>query len=78
MPPNAFVRKIGEGDLIDAFSKVVADLKVFALPALRAVAREEKLTQQWKAGTGWTVSRNAGNRALEGGNVDTEVAGELN
>ena len=42
--------------LIDAFAKVVVDLKVFALPALRAVARGEKLTQQWKASSGWAVS----------------------
>jgi hypothetical protein len=53
---NAFVRKMGEDTLIDAFDKVVVDLKVFALPALRAVARGEKLTQQWKASTGWAVS----------------------
>jgi hypothetical protein len=53
---NAFVRKMGEDDLIDTFGKVVAELKVFALPALRAVARGEELTQQWKAITGWTVS----------------------
>ncbi len=53
---NAFVRKMGEDTLIDAFGKVVVDLKVFALPALRAVARGGKLTQQWKAGTGWEVS----------------------
>jgi hypothetical protein len=53
---NAFVRKMGENDLIDAFGTVVADLKVFALPALRALARGEKITQQWKAGSGWLVS----------------------
>jgi predicted nucleotidyltransferase component of viral defense system len=53
---NAFVRKMGEDTLIDAFAKVVVDLKVFALPALRAVARGEKLTQQWKASSGWAVS----------------------
>jgi predicted nucleotidyltransferase component of viral defense system len=53
---NAFVRKMGEDTLIDAFAKVVVDLKVFALPALRAVARGEELTQQWKASSGWAVS----------------------
>jgi predicted nucleotidyltransferase component of viral defense system len=51
---NAFVKKMGEDDLVDAFGKVVADLKLFALPALQAVAREEKFAQQWKAGTEWT------------------------
>lgn len=29
---NAFVRKMGEDTLIDAFAKVVVDLKVFTLP----------------------------------------------
>lgn len=50
---NAFVRKIGEGELIDTFGKVVEDLKIFALPALRSLARSEKFEQQWKAGKGW-------------------------
>ena len=53
---NAFVRKMGEKHLIDAFGTVVADLEVFALPALRALARGERITQQWKAGSGWLVS----------------------
>jgi predicted nucleotidyltransferase component of viral defense system len=53
---NVFVRKMGENDLIDAFGTVVADLKVFALPALRALARGENIMQQWKAGSGWLVS----------------------
>jgi predicted nucleotidyltransferase component of viral defense system len=53
---NAFVRKMGEDDLINGFDKVVADLKVFVLPALRAVARGEELTQRWQANSGWIVS----------------------
>ena len=53
---NAFVRKMAEKHLIDAFGTVVADLKIFALPALRALARGEELTQPWKAGSGWLVS----------------------
>jgi hypothetical protein len=53
---NAFVRKMGEDDLIDAFGKVVADLEVFAMPALRSLARGEKLAQQWEASKGWVVS----------------------
>jgi predicted nucleotidyltransferase component of viral defense system len=53
---NAFVRKMGEDDLIDAFGQVVAELTAFALPALHAVARSETLAQQWKAGAGWTDS----------------------
>jgi predicted nucleotidyltransferase component of viral defense system len=50
---NAFVNKVGEHDLIDAFAKVVEDLKTFAMPVFRSLAHDEKLTQRWKAGTGW-------------------------
>lgn len=50
---NAFARKIGEDHLVDVFGKVVKDLKNFAMPVLRSLAHDEKLTQQWKAGTGW-------------------------
>lgn len=32
---NAFVRKIGEDDLRDEFGRVVADLRLFAMPLLR-------------------------------------------
>jgi hypothetical protein len=44
---------MGEDQLIDAFGKVLEDLKIFATPILRSLARGEKLTQQWKAGNGW-------------------------
>ncbi len=50
---NAFVRRIGAPDLIDAFDEVVADFKIFALPALQSIARGNKLALQWKAGNGW-------------------------
>jgi len=53
---NAFVKNIGEGELTDEFGKVVEDLKIFALPVLRSLARGEKLTKQWKAGSGWVAS----------------------
>jgi len=52
---NAFVRKIGEDELADTFGKVVEDLKFFAMPALRSLARGEKFEQQWKAGKGWVA-----------------------
>jgi predicted nucleotidyltransferase component of viral defense system len=52
---NAFVKKMGEDQLTDAFGKVVEDLKIFAMPVLRSLARGEKLTQQWKAGNGWVA-----------------------
>ena len=50
---NAFVRKIGEPDLVDAFGRIITDMQTFALPALRALAHGEKLAQHWKAGSGW-------------------------
>jgi len=53
---NSFVKKIGEGELTDEFGKVVEDLKIFALPVLRSLARRERLTKQWKAGSGWVAS----------------------
>lgn len=53
---NAFVRKIGEDELTDTFGKVVEDLKIFAMPALRSLARGEKFEQLWKAGKGWVAS----------------------
>jgi predicted nucleotidyltransferase component of viral defense system len=50
---NAFVRKMGEDELTDAFGKVITELRIFALPLLRSLARSEQLAQQWKAGNGW-------------------------
>jgi hypothetical protein len=52
---NAFVRKVGEDKLKDAFGKVVRDIENFAMPALRSLARNEKLWQRWKAGKGWAA-----------------------
>jgi predicted nucleotidyltransferase component of viral defense system len=50
---NAFVKKIGERDLTDAFVKVVEKIETFATPLLRSLAYGETLSQQWKAGNGW-------------------------
>jgi hypothetical protein len=36
---------MGDDQLIDAFGKVLEDLKLFALPVFRSLARGEKLTQ---------------------------------
>lgn len=49
---NAFVNKMGEEHLADSFGKVVQDLIVFAMPALRSLT-SGTLTQKWKAGMGW-------------------------
>ena len=53
---NAFVRKIGEEGLVDAFDKVVEEIKAFAMPLLSSLTRDQKLSEQSKAGNGWTLS----------------------
>jgi hypothetical protein len=50
---NAFVRKIGENELVDAFPRVVEDIKIFAMPAIRSLADGQRPSKQWKAGAGW-------------------------
>jgi hypothetical protein len=52
---NAFVRKIGESDLIEAFGRVVDHIKIFAMPALTSLASGERLKKLWKAGRGWVA-----------------------
>lgn len=52
---NAFVRKIGEIELIDAFGRIVDDVRIFAMPVLRSLASGERFTKQWKAGQGWVA-----------------------
>lgn len=52
---NAFVRKIGENEHVDALGKVVEDIKSFAMPALRSLSGGEKLTKQWRVGHGWVA-----------------------
>lgn len=53
---NAFVRKIGENELVDTFGRVVEELKIFAMPVLRSLARKEQFARRWKAGQGWAAS----------------------
>jgi predicted nucleotidyltransferase component of viral defense system len=50
---NAFATKLGEKDLVDAFGKVVEDLKTFAVPMFRTLARGESSMQRWRSGQGW-------------------------
>jgi hypothetical protein len=50
---NAFIRKIGDGELVDEFERVVNDIKIFAMPALHSLTGGETLTKHWKAGRGW-------------------------
>lgn len=50
---NAFVRKIGETDLVDAFDRIVEDLNAFAMPVLRSLTSDMGLPRQWKAAQGW-------------------------
>jgi predicted nucleotidyltransferase component of viral defense system len=53
---NAFVKKVGEGELIDAFDKIIEDLKRFVLQVLQAATRGEKFLLHWKAGSEWTAA----------------------
>lgn len=53
---NAFVRRMGAPDLIDAFGEIVADLKIFAMPAFQSLARGDQLAMRWRAGNGWAGS----------------------
>lgn len=53
---NAFVKKIGEGELIDTFGQVVEDLRRFVMPAFRSISRDERLALNWKAKRGWVSS----------------------
>lgn len=50
---NAFVRKIGENELVDTLGRVVGDLKIFAMPLFHSLANGDKFTLQWKAEKGW-------------------------
>jgi hypothetical protein len=56
-PVEGFVRKIGETKLIDAFGRVVDDVKNFAMPALDSLSSGVRLKTQWKAGQGWVAVR---------------------
>jgi len=50
---NAFVKKIGEGELANRFAEVIEHIKTFVVPMLRSVASGERIAQHWKAGKGW-------------------------
>lgn len=50
---NAFVKKIGEDELVDAFGNVVQEIKAFATPAFSSLARGKPMIRQWRAGRGW-------------------------
>jgi predicted nucleotidyltransferase component of viral defense system len=50
---NAFMKKIGENQLIDAFGNIVEEIRAFAMPALSSLARGEMVAQRWRAGKGW-------------------------
>ena len=53
---NAFVKKMGESELIDAFGRVVDDVRIFAMPALHSLASGETHSKHWKAGRGWVAA----------------------
>lgn len=53
---NALKKKIGEDGSADAFGRVVADLKNFAMPVLRSISHDDRFARNWKAGRGWAGS----------------------
>jgi predicted nucleotidyltransferase component of viral defense system len=53
---NAFVRKMGQRELEDAFGKIVNDLRIFVTPLLRSLTGGEHLNQVWKPDYGWAHS----------------------
>lgn len=50
---NAFVKKIGESDLVDAFGDVVQRITAFSMPLFHSIAHGESSIRQWRAGKGW-------------------------
>ena len=52
---NAFVRKAGASELVDAFDRIIDDLKIFAMPVLRSLAAGERFSQKWRSGQGWVA-----------------------
>jgi predicted nucleotidyltransferase component of viral defense system len=50
---NAFVRRIGEDELKDAFVNIIEDLKIFVIPLMRSLAQGDRLIERWNAKTGW-------------------------
>lgn len=53
---NAFARKIGEPELVDAFGRVIEDIHHFAVPVLDALAQGEQRLSRWVPSGGWTTS----------------------
>jgi hypothetical protein len=56
---------MGDDHLIDAFGKVLEDVKIFAMPVFRSLARGEKLTQQWKGRERMGILMNPRNMSRE-------------
>ena len=52
---NAFAKKVGEDDLVDAFDRITEDIRIFAMPVFVWLARGHSTAQNWKAGRGWVA-----------------------
>jgi YD repeat-containing protein len=52
---NAFAKKVGEDDLVDAFERIAEDIRIFAMPVFVWLARGHSTAQNWKAGRGWVA-----------------------
>jgi hypothetical protein len=50
---NVFVKKMGEGTLVNRFGDVIDDLRKLAIPMFRSIALGEKIGERWRAGDGW-------------------------
>ncbi len=52
---NAFAKKVGEDDLVDAFGRIAEDIRAFAMPVFAGLARGDTTAEHWKAGRGWVA-----------------------
>ena len=52
---NAFAKKVGEDDLVDAFDRIAEDISTFAKPVFVWLARGDTTARHWKAGRGWVA-----------------------
>jgi hypothetical protein len=53
---RAFVRRIGERDLADAFPRVVGEIAAFVMPPATAAAHGQRFAHRWQAGGPWITN----------------------
>jgi predicted nucleotidyltransferase component of viral defense system len=52
---NAFAKRIGESELVDAFGDVVECLKAFTMPAMCSLAAGQCPFEEWEPKSGWVA-----------------------